>query len=63
MIDLLTGPIDRVVLLAAHCDDLAIGMGATIMRLASACPALRVDVSCSPVVVPGARPKNVQRSH
>ncbi len=44
MIDLLTGPMDRVVLLAAHCDDLAIGMGATIMRLAVACPALRVDV-------------------
>lgn len=43
MIDLLTGQVDRVVLLAAHCDDLAIGVGATITRLATACPRLRVD--------------------
>lgn len=44
MIDLLTGPIDRVVLLAAHCDDLAIGVGATILRLAAGCPTMRADV-------------------
>lgn len=44
MIDLLTGPVDQVVLLAAHCDDLAIGVGATILQLATACPTLRADV-------------------
>ena len=44
MLDLLTGPVDRVVLLAAHCDDLAIGVGGTILLLAAAQPRLRVDV-------------------
>lgn len=44
MLDLTTGPIDRVVLLAAHCDDLAIGVGGTILLLAAARPELRVDV-------------------
>lgn len=44
MLDLATGPIERVVLLAAHCDDLAIGVGGTILLLAAARPDLRVDV-------------------
>lgn len=43
MINLTNGSIDQVVLLAAHCDDLAIGVGGTILRLVAARPDLRVD--------------------
>ncbi len=44
MIGLHTGRVEAVTLLAAHCDDLAIGVGGTLLTLAAACPTLRVDV-------------------
>ncbi|MGW4356254.1 PIG-L deacetylase family protein [Nocardia sp. NPDC004582] len=42
MIGLNTGAITEIALLAAHCDDLAIGMGGTLLTLARARPGLRV---------------------
>lgn len=42
MIDLLTAPVDDIAVLGAHCDDIAIGMGATLLTLARANPDLRV---------------------
>ncbi|MEU1426874.1 PIG-L family deacetylase [Nocardia sp. NPDC005746] len=42
MIDFDTGAITEIALLAAHCDDLAIGMGGTLLTLAQARPGLRV---------------------
>jgi LmbE family N-acetylglucosaminyl deacetylase len=36
--------LDRVVLLGAHCDDLAIGMGGTLLALCQARPGVQVDV-------------------
>lgn len=44
MLPLLTGPVEQAVLLAAHCDDLAIGVGGTILSLVKACPKVRLDV-------------------
>jgi LmbE family N-acetylglucosaminyl deacetylase len=35
--------LDRVVLLGAHCDDLAIGMGGTLLALCQARPGVQVD--------------------
>ncbi|AYF73756.1 PIG-L family deacetylase [Nocardia yunnanensis] len=37
-----TGAVTEIALLAAHCDDLAIGMGGTLLTLAAAVPGLRV---------------------
>lgn len=42
MIELLTGAIEEIAVVGAHCDDIAIGMGGTLLTLASAIPALRV---------------------
>ncbi|MET8430764.1 PIG-L family deacetylase [Nocardia sp. NPDC004860] len=42
MIRLDTGAITEIALLAAHCDDLAIGLGGTLLTLAEAVPGLRV---------------------
>ncbi|MGW4532253.1 PIG-L deacetylase family protein [Nocardia sp. NPDC004340] len=42
MIGFDTGAITEIALLAAHCDDLAIGMGGTLLTLAQARPGLRV---------------------
>lgn len=43
MIRLLPSPVRRVALLGAHCDDIAIGAGATVHALCSAYPGVRVD--------------------
>lgn len=43
MISLSTGRPRRIVLLAAHCDDIAIGAGGTLLTVCSAHPGLRVD--------------------
>lgn len=42
MIGLNTGSIAEIVVLAAHCDDIAIGMGGTLLTLAKTCPGLKV---------------------
>ncbi|PXY35167.1 PIG-L family deacetylase [Prauserella sp. PE36] len=43
MIRLLAGRLTRVVALGAHCDDIAIGAGGTLLTLCSAWPGVRVD--------------------
>jgi len=43
VIGLLPGGLTAVAALAAHCDDLAIGAGATLLTLCAARPGLRVD--------------------
>lgn len=42
VIALNTGSIAEIAVLAAHCDDIAIGMGGTLLTLANTCPGLRV---------------------
>ncbi|MCX5041719.1 PIG-L family deacetylase [Aldersonia sp. NBC_00410] len=42
MIALDTGAIEEIAVLGAHCDDIAIGMGGTLLSLAEAVPGLRV---------------------
>src|SRR5262245_23817003 len=42
MIQLSTGALREVAIVGAHCDDIAIGMGGTLLTLASAEPGLRV---------------------
>ncbi|MER7949437.1 PIG-L deacetylase family protein [Streptomyces sp. NPDC096079] len=44
MIRLGAGRTDRVVAVAAHCDDIAIGAGGTLLTLCRARPGVRVDV-------------------
>ncbi|MEV4216874.1 PIG-L family deacetylase [Nonomuraea sp. NPDC049725] len=43
MIDLLPGSLRRVAAVAAHCDDLAIGAGGTLLAMCTAHPGIRVD--------------------
>jgi len=42
MIQLCTGALTEIAVVGAHCDDIAIGMGGTLMTLAGANPGLRV---------------------
>ena len=42
MIQLSTGALDEIVVVGAHCDDIAIGMGGTLLTLVRANPRLRV---------------------
>jgi LmbE family N-acetylglucosaminyl deacetylase len=42
MISLFTGDIDEIAVVGAHCDDIAIGMGGTLLALAATHPGLRV---------------------
>jgi LmbE family N-acetylglucosaminyl deacetylase len=42
MIQLSTGTLDEIAVVGAHCDDIAIGMGGTLLTMASAHPDLRV---------------------
>jgi LmbE family N-acetylglucosaminyl deacetylase len=42
MIELKTGSLDEIVVVGAHCDDIAIGMGGTLLTLAQADSDLRV---------------------
>jgi LmbE family N-acetylglucosaminyl deacetylase len=42
MISLLTGDLDEIAVIGAHCDDIAIGMGGTLLALARTYPGLRV---------------------
>ncbi len=42
MIPLTTGPLIEIAVVGAHCDDIAIGMGGTLLTLARADPGLRV---------------------
>ncbi|MBD0711192.1 MULTISPECIES: PIG-L deacetylase family protein [unclassified Streptomyces] len=44
MIRLGPGPVGRIVAVGAHCDDLAIGAGGTLLTLCRARPGIRVDV-------------------
>jgi LmbE family N-acetylglucosaminyl deacetylase len=44
MIALHTASPDRIVAVAAHCDDIAIGAGGSLLSICSANPGLRVDV-------------------
>ncbi|MFD3515678.1 PIG-L deacetylase family protein [Streptomyces sp. NPDC058657] len=43
MIRLGAGPLERVVAVGAHCDDIAIGAGGTLLTLCQARPGIRVD--------------------
>ncbi|MEU5775862.1 PIG-L deacetylase family protein [Streptomyces venezuelae] len=43
MIRLGAGPLERVVAVGAHCDDIAIGAGGTLLTMCTARPGLRVD--------------------
>jgi LmbE family N-acetylglucosaminyl deacetylase len=43
MIELFTGVLDEIAVVGAHCDDIAIGMGGTLLTLASSIPGLRVN--------------------
>lgn len=43
MISLGAGPLDRIVAVGAHCDDIAIGAGGTLLTMCAARPGLRVD--------------------
>ncbi|MEU1228448.1 PIG-L deacetylase family protein [Streptomyces sp. NPDC005828] len=43
MIELKTGRLDRIVAVGAHCDDIAIGAGGTLLTLCLARPGVRVD--------------------
>ncbi|MGV9310677.1 PIG-L deacetylase family protein [Streptomyces sp. NPDC003691] len=43
MIPLRTGPLERIVAVGAHCDDIAIGAGGTLLTLCLARPGIRVD--------------------
>ncbi|WP_049559288.1 PIG-L deacetylase family protein [Nonomuraea sp. SBT364] len=43
MIDLLPGSLRRIAAVAAHCDDLAIGAGGTLLAMCTANPGIRVD--------------------
>ncbi|MGW3204041.1 PIG-L deacetylase family protein [Streptomyces sp. NPDC001135] len=43
MIRLKAGPLERVVAVGAHCDDIAIGAGGTLLTMCRARPGLRVD--------------------
>lgn len=43
MMGLRTGSIDRIAVLGAHCDDIAIGAGGTLLAICSDRPGLRVD--------------------
>ena len=43
MIGLGAGRVDRIVAVGAHCDDIAIGAGGTLLTLCQARPGLRVD--------------------
>jgi LmbE family N-acetylglucosaminyl deacetylase len=43
MIGLRAGGIDRIAVLGAHCDDIAIGAGGTLLAICSDRPGLRVD--------------------
>ncbi|TVL89444.1 PIG-L deacetylase family protein [Streptomyces sp. SAJ15] len=43
MIQLSTGRLDQVVAVGAHCDDIAIGAGGTLLTMCLARPGLRVD--------------------
>src|SRR5262249_20281710 len=38
-----TGALDRIAVLGAHCDDIAIGAGGTLLAICSQRPGLRVD--------------------
>jgi LmbE family N-acetylglucosaminyl deacetylase len=42
MISLFTGQLDEIAVVGAHCDDIAIGMGGTLLTLAAIHPGLRV---------------------
>lgn len=42
MIELLAGGVDEIAVVGAHCDDIAIGMGGTLLALANSAPGLRV---------------------
>jgi LmbE family N-acetylglucosaminyl deacetylase len=42
MIQLFTGVLGEIAMVGAHCDDIAIGMGGTLLTLAAAEPGLRV---------------------
>ncbi|WP_406101827.1 PIG-L family deacetylase [Streptomyces sp. NBC_01003] len=43
MIRLGAGPLDRIVAVGAHCDDIAIGAGGTLLTLCLARPGVRID--------------------
>ncbi|MEV6953693.1 PIG-L deacetylase family protein [Streptomyces sp. NPDC051183] len=44
MIRLGAGPLERIVAVGAHCDDIAIGAGGTLLALCLARPGVRIDV-------------------
>lgn len=57
MIDLRAGDLGEIAVLGAHCDDIAIGMGATLLTIARAVPGLRVRAL---VLSGGGTPREVE---
>lgn len=43
MIELTAGPLTRIAVLGAHCDDIAIGVGGTLLALCERSPGVRID--------------------
>ncbi|QIS03633.1 PIG-L family deacetylase [Nocardia brasiliensis] len=59
MIQLAVGTVREIAVLGAHCDDIAIGMGATLLTLARAHPGLRVRA----LVLSGADTERATEEH
>ncbi|MGW8375275.1 PIG-L deacetylase family protein [Streptomyces sp. ODS28] len=59
MIRLGAGPLQRIVAVGAHCDDIAIGAGGTLLTLCQAHPGLRVDA----LVLSGGGTEREQEEH
>ena len=63
MIQLSTGALDEIVVVGAHCDDIAIGMGGTLLDSGqSQFGGYECGPSCFPVVPPSGKPKSWKRS-
>jgi LmbE family N-acetylglucosaminyl deacetylase len=60
MIRLATGALSEIAVIGAHCDDIAIGMGGTLMSLAEAEPGLRVRAL---VLSGGGTPREVEEGN
>ena len=60
MIRLPAGPVHQIAVLGAHCDDIAIGMGATLLTMSRATPGMRVHalVLCGAGTVREAEERN-----
>ena len=61
VIQLSTGALDEIAVVGAHCDDIAIGMGGTLLTLARNDPGYACGDSCFPAGAPSVRPRSWTR--